>query len=149
MMKKILAIIMMVATMICSAAWAQDATPVGLWKSIDDNTGKPGALIRITEIAGRFQGRIEKIFPEPGESDHPLCSECEGELKDQPVVGMIILSGLRRVGDEHAEGRILDPDSGKIYRCTMKLLDGGNRLSIRGYVGVPLLGRTQMWLREQ
>ncbi len=140
---------MVAATMIYSMAWAQSTSPIGLWKSIDDRTGKPTAIIRITEIEGRFQGRIEKVFPEPGESANPVCSECKGELRDQPIVGMTILSELRRVGDEYTEGRILDPDNGKLYRCTMRLSDGGNRLNIRGYIGIQLLGRTQVWLREQ
>jgi uncharacterized protein (DUF2147 family) len=138
-----------VILMLHSRAWAQGNTPIGFWKSFDDITGKPSALVRITEVAGKLQGRIEKIFPEPGESDHPLCSECEGALKDQPVVGMIILSGMQRNGDEYSEGEILDPDNGKRYRCTMKLLDDGKKLSLRGYIGLPLLGRSQIWLREE
>lgn len=140
---------MVAATMMHSTAWAQSTSPIGLWKSIDDRTGKPTAIIRITEIEGRFQGRIEKVFPEPGESANPVCSECKGELRDQPVVGMTILTELRHIGDEYTEGQILDPDSGKLYRCTARLLDGGNRLNIRGYIGIPLLGRTQVWLREE
>lgn len=140
---------MVAATLMYSTAWAQSTSPIGLWKSIDDRTGKPTAIIRITEIEGRFQGRIEKVFPEPGESANPVCSECKGELRDQPVVGMTILTELRHVGDEYTDGRILDPDSGILYRCTMTLLDGGNKLSIRGYIGIPLLGRTQVWLREE
>ncbi len=147
-MKKTLTTAVVAVTMTFSVAWGQSATPVGLWRSIDDNTGKPTALIRVTEFAGRLQGRIEKIFPEPGESANPLCEECEGNLKNQPVVGMIILKDLGRDGDEYTGGQLLDPDSGKLYRCTMRLLDGGNRLIIRGYIGIPLLGRSQEWLRE-
>ena len=149
MIKTILATAMLAATLMHSTAWAQSTSPIGLWKSIDDRTGKPTAIIRITEIEGRFQGRIEKVFPEPGESANPVCSECKGELRDQPVVGMTILTELRHIGDEYADGQILDPDSGKLYRCTARLLDGGNRLSIRGYIGIPLLGKTQVWLREE
>lgn len=139
----------MVAAMICPTAWAQGVSPSGLWKSIDERTGKPTAIIRITEIEGRLEGRIERVFPEPGESANPVCSECKGELKDRPVVGMIILTGLRHSGDAYTEGQILDPDSGKLYRCTVRLLDGGKMLNIRGYIGIPLLGRTQVWLREE
>ena len=146
-MSKALTTVMMVAAIICSPAWGQDSTPVGLWKSIDDTTGKPTALIRITEIAGEFQGKIEQIFPEPGESANPLCEVCEGNLKNQSVVGMTILEGMRRDGADYTGGRILDPDNGKIYRGTMKLIDGGNKLSLRGYVGIPLFGRSQVWLR--
>jgi uncharacterized protein (DUF2147 family) len=147
--KKILIAAAMAAACAYSAAWGQDLTPLGLWKSIDDRTNQPAALIRITEIAGKFQGRIERIFPEPGESANPRCEECEGDLKNQPVVGMIILRDMRLTGDEYTDGRILDPDSGKIYHCSMRILDGGNKLIVRGYVGIPLLGRSQVWLRDQ
>ena len=100
-MKKTLATVVMAAAITCTPVWGQNSTPIGLWKSIDDNTGKPTALIRITEIEGEFQGKIEKIFPEPGESANPLCEECEGDLKNQPVVGMTILKGMRR--DDEAQ----------------------------------------------
>lgn len=148
-MKKVLITVVVAAAIAYSAAWAQDSTPLGLWKSIDEHTNKPTALIRITEIDGKLQGRIEKVFPEPGESANPICEECEGDLKNQPVVGMTILKGMRLAGDEYTEGRILDPDSGKVYRCTMKILESGNKLIIRGFVGIPLLGRSQVWLRDQ
>lgn len=148
-MKNVPITVVAAAAIVYSAAWGQNSTPLGLWKNIDDHTNKPAALIRITEIEGQFQGRIEKIFPEPGESANPLCVECEGDLKNQPVVGMTILKGLRVAGDEYTGGRILDPDSGKIYRCTVKIVDGGNKLIIRGFVGIPLLGRSQVWLRDR
>jgi uncharacterized protein (DUF2147 family) len=148
-MKNALSIVVMVAAITCSPAWGQNTTLIGLWTSIDDNTGKPTALIRITEIEGEFQGKIENIFPEPGESANPICEKCEGDLKNQPVVGMLILKGMRRDGTDYTGGRVLDPDNGKIYRGTMKLIDGGNKLILRGYVGIPLLGRSQVWLRDQ
>ena len=148
-MKKVLTIVVTAAAMNCSPAWGQNSTPIGLWKSIYDSTGKPTALIRITEIDGELQGKIEKVFPEPGESANPICEECEGDLKNQPVVGMTILKGMRRDGSDYTGGQILDPDNGKIYRSTMKLLESGNKLIIRGYVGMPLFGRSQVWLRAQ
>jgi uncharacterized protein (DUF2147 family) len=148
-MNKTLTVIAMAMAINYSPAWGQDSTPIGLWKSIDDNTGKPTALIRITEIEGEFQGKIEIIFPEPGESANPLCEKCEGDLKNQPVVGMIILKGMRLDGTDYTGGRVLDPDNGKIYRGKMKLIEGGNKLILRGYVGIPLLGRSQVWLRDQ
>ncbi len=148
-MKITLTIVVMALAIISSPAWGQDSTPIGLWKSIDDVTGKPTALIRVTEIEGEFKGKIEKVFPEPGESANPICEDCEGELKNQPVVGMTILRGMHRDGADYTGGQILDPDNGKIYRSTMKLLESGNKLIIHGYVGIPLLGRSQVWLRVQ
>lgn len=131
-----------------ATVWAGNESPTGLWKNIDDSTGKPRALIRITELSGVYQGRIEKLFLAPEEPANPVCEMCEGELKDQPIVGLTILSGMRREEGEYTGGRILDPDNGKLYRCRMALTDGGSKLNIRGYIGVPMLGRSQVWLRE-
>jgi len=137
------------AALASPVAWADDASPTGLWKNIDDASGKPRAVIRITESGGALQGRIEKVFPGPGESQNPICGKCEGANRDAPVVGLVILSGLKKEGDEYAGGQILDPDNGKVYRSKVQLLDGGKKLSVRGYIGVPMLGRSQTWLRQE
>lgn len=129
--------------------WADEASPVGLWKSVDDVSGKPRALIRITESNGALLGRIEKVFPAPNEDPNPKCDKCEGANKNAPVVGLVILSGLKKDGDEFAGGEILDPDNGKLYRSKVRLADNGNKLSVRGYIGVPMLGRSQTWLRQE
>lgn len=139
----------LVATVVSPAVWANDASPAGLWKNIDDATGKPRALIRITESNGTLQGRIEKVFPAPNESQNPKCDKCEGANKDAPVIGLVILSGLKKDGDEYAGGQILDPDNGNTYRSKVQLTDGGKKLSVRGYLGVPMLGRSQTWLRQE
>jgi uncharacterized protein (DUF2147 family) len=132
-----------------TSVWAQEASPVGLWKNIDDHSGKPKALIRITESNGEFTGKIEKLFIEAGENPNPTCKKCDGARKDQPVIGMIILFGMKRDGDEYDDGQILDPHNGKIYHSKLAIIDGGKKLSVRGYIGIPLLGRTQTWLREE
>ena len=137
------------AALLSTAAWAGDASPTGLWKNIDDATGKPRALIRITESGGALQGKIEKVFPGPGESQNPTCGKCEGEMKDAPVIGLVILSGLKKDGDEYSGGQILDPDNGKSYRSKVQLIDGGKKLNVRGYIGVPMLGRSQTWVRQE
>jgi len=131
------------------SAFSQDASPTGLWKNIDDTTGKPRALIRISESNGMLQGKIEQVFPAPGEGPNPRCTKCEGINRDAPVIGLVIMSGLRKDGDEYVDGQILDPDSGKTYHSKAKLVDNGRKLDVRGYVGVPLLGRTQTWVREE
>ncbi|UUZ57151.1 DUF2147 domain-containing protein [Massilia sp. H-1] len=126
----------------------QEATPVGLWKNIDDVTGKPKALIRISEDKGELRGQIEKLFPAPGEDPNPKCIACNGAKKDQPVIGMVFMSGLKKNGDEYTDGEILDPDNGKVYRSKMSLAEGGKKLKVRGYVGVPMFGRSQVWVRQ-
>lgn len=137
------------AVLALPSAWAQDVSPVGLWKNIDDVTGKPKALIRITENNGELQGRIEKLFRPAAMDQNPKCDRCQGANKDQPVVGMVFMSGLKKAGDEYSGGEILDPDNGKVYKSKMTLIDGGKKLNVRGYVGIPMLGRSQVWVRQE
>jgi uncharacterized protein (DUF2147 family) len=126
--------------------WAQDASPVGLWRSIDDVSGKPRALIRITDSKGTLQGRIEKLFSPS--TENPKCDKCEGALKNAPVVGMVILSGLKKDGAEYGGGQIVDPESGKVYSSKIRLSNDGKKLDVRGFMGVSLLGRSQTWERQ-
>jgi len=124
-------------------------SPVGLWKNIDDETQKAKALIRITEKDGAISGRIEKILTDKPDA---VCDKCTDERKDQPVQGMMIVRGIRRNADEPGlfdGGRILDPNNGKEYRSQMRLVEGGRKLEVRGYIGAPLFGRTQTWIREE
>jgi uncharacterized protein (DUF2147 family) len=131
------------------AAWADDASPVGLWKNIDDVSGKPKALIRISDNKGALEGRIEKLYRPADQDQNPKCDRCEGVNKDQPIIGMVFMSGLTKSGDEYTGGQILDPDNGKVYKSKLTLVDGGKKLNVRGYIGVPMLGRSQVWVREQ
>jgi uncharacterized protein (DUF2147 family) len=144
-----LAQVLMVFGLPWLSAHAADFSPVGLWKTIDDHTGKPRGLVRVVEADGEYQGKVEKIFPKPGDDPNPRCEKCEGARRDQPVTGMTILWGLKKQGDEYQGGEILDPENGKIYRAKMKLEDGGRKLHVRGFIGFSLLGRTQIWLREE
>ncbi len=130
-------------------AWAQDDSPVGLWKTIDDSSGKPTALIRITENQGVLTGKIEKLFRGPDEDQNPKCVACTDARKDQPIVGMTIVSGLRKDGDEYKGGEILDPKNGKVYKSKLTVREGGKKVEVRGYVGMPMFGRSQVWLRQE
>lgn len=135
------------AALAASAAFAQGAaSPAGLWRSIDDETGQAKSLIRIEESGGTFSGRIEKILTDKPDA---VCDRCTDERKGRPVLGMTIITGMKRNGEQWDGGNILDPNNGKVYRSRMKLLDGGRRLEVRGYIGAPLFGRSQTWLREE
>jgi len=123
-------------------------SPVGLWRTIDDKTGKEKSLIRIVETNGELHATIEKLFREPHEEPNPNCDKCPGERKNKPVIGMTIMTGLKKAGSEFEGGEILDPANGKIYRCKMWTAEGGKKLNVRGFIGVSLLGRTQVWIRE-
>ena len=130
-----------------SIALAQGAnSPVGLWKSVDDETKAPKSLIRIVEKDGALTGRVEKILTEKVDAK---CDKCTDDRKDKPVQGMTIITGMKKDGDGWGGGDILDPNNGKVYRSQMKLVEDGKKLEVRGYIGVPLLGRTQTWLREE
>ncbi|HEY1371607.1 MAG TPA: DUF2147 domain-containing protein [Candidatus Binatia bacterium] len=125
------------------------ASPVGKWMTIDDKSGKPGGIIRIEQIDGQYKGWIEKIFPDPDQNPNPKCVYCDGERKNQPVVGLNFMWGLTREGEEFSGGEILDPRSGKVYRARMKLEEGGKKLNVRGFIGFSLIGRSQVWNRVE
>ncbi len=148
-MRSFFQVAVLAAAMSTASAWASDASPVGLWKNVDDVTGKPKAMIRITEENGALVGRIEKLFRAPDLDQNPKCDKCEGSNKDQPVIGMVFMSGLKKDGSDFSGGEILDPDNGKVYRSKVTLIDGGKKLSVRGYIGVPMFGRSQIWLRQE
>jgi uncharacterized protein (DUF2147 family) len=134
--------------MAAGAAMAQ-ATPAGLWKTIDDETKAEKSLVRIVEIAGVFTGKIEKILSDKPDSK---CNECTDERKDQPVQGMTILRDIKQDPADKAlwvGGDILDPNNGKVYKVRIKPVDGGKKLEVRGYIGTPMLGRTQTWIRVE
>lgn len=143
------ALLAILSTILIAPFAHADDTPVGLWKNIDDKTGKPKALIRITENGGEYKGKIEKLFLEPGADQNPKCTECDGANKDQPIIGMTILFGLKKDGDEYNGGKIIDPANGKIYSSKLTVVDNNKKLNVRGYIGTPFLGRSQTWVREQ
>ena len=123
-------------------------SPVGLWKTIDDKTNKPRSLVRIVEENGEYKGIVEKGLRE---DDNPerVCEKCDAPRKNQKIHGMTFMWGLKKDGNEFKGGEILDPENGKIYRCKMKLVDGGKKLDVRGFIGIALIGRTQTWWRQE
>ena len=133
------------------SALAQSATPAGLWKTVDDNTKKDKSLVRIVESNGVYTGKVEKIV-DPDSPKDAVCKDCSDERKDQPVVGMTILRNVKASPDDKTVfegGDILDPNNGKVYRVKLKLVEGGSKLDVRGYIGTPMLGRTQTWIRSE
>jgi uncharacterized protein (DUF2147 family) len=130
-----------------TSALAQESSAVGRWTTIDDETKKPKSVIAIYEENGKLYGKIEKLFREPNEPENPVCDKCEGALKNQPILGMVILRDLKKDDDEWSGGTILDPGNGKTYKCKIAVQDGGKKLKVRGYIGMSLLGRTQHWVR--
>jgi uncharacterized protein (DUF2147 family) len=126
-------------------------TPVGVWKTIDDSSKIEKSLVRITETAGVLTGKIEKLL-DPATKPDAVCDQCNDERKDKPMLGLTILTGVKQSSsssDLWDGGHILDPKDGKIYKVRLSPIEGGKKLEVRGYIGMPLLGRTQTWLRME
>ena len=143
-MKTLIAGLLLAA--VAGAAIAQ-ATPAGLWKTIDDKTKAEKSLVRITEAGGVFSAKVEKIF-DPAKQD-ARCEKCSDERKDQPVVGLSIVRGVKASPSDPAlwdGGEILDPNNGKTYKSKLELLDGGRKLGMSGCIA--FLCRQQVWLRQ-
>ncbi|CAD5372112.1 conserved exported hypothetical protein [Rubrivivax sp. A210] len=142
-MKTMIAIALLVTA---GAAFAQ-ATPVGLWKTIDDDTKQEKSLVRISESGGVLAGKIEKLL-DPARQD-ARCDKCSDARKDQPVQGMVIVEGVKKNADEPYwdGGTILDPNNGKTYKVRLTPKDGGKTLEVRGFIG--FLYRNQTWQRVE
>ncbi len=125
------------------------ATPVGLWKTIDDKTGTEKSQVRIVENGGVYSGHIEKLLAPDAKQD-AVCDKCSDDRKGKPIVGLEIIRSVKKGGDNTWDGgTILDPAEGKEYKVRMQPADGGKKLDVRGYIGLPMLGRTQTWIRAE
>ena len=124
------------------------ATPAGLWKTIDDETKQEKSLVRITDAGGVLTGKVEKVA-DPAKQD-AKCDKCTDERKDKPVIGMTLIRNAKQNADDKDVwdgGDILDPNNGKVYRLRLKPQDGGKTLEVRGYIG-PFF-RNQTWIRVE
>lgn len=138
------------ASLLMAAGWAQaQMTPIGLWQSIDDGNGQPKAEILIAQRPdGGLTGKVERsLLVNP--STDTTCVLCTDDRKNQPKVGLEIIRGGKKADgkDLWEGGKILDPENGKEYSLRLTPTDGGRKLEVRGYIGAPLLGRTQVWNR--
>jgi uncharacterized protein (DUF2147 family) len=132
-------------------ALAQSMTPAGLWKTVDDSTKKEKSLVRIVEANGVYTGKVEKII-DPDAAKDAVCKDCTDERKDKPIVGMTIIRDIKASADDKTVfdgGEILDPNNGKVYKVKLTVTDKGSKLDVRGYIGMPMLGRTQTWSRVE
>ena len=134
------------ALLIAGLASAQ-MTPVGLWKTIDDDGKTEKSYVRISESGGLVSGKVEKVL-DPKAKPDDVCDKCSDERKDKPIVGLTIIRNAKKSGDDTWEGGdITDPNNGKVYKLRLKPLDGGKRLEVRGYIG-PFF-RNQQWVRAE
>ena len=134
------------ALLLPALAFAQN-TPVGLWKTIDDDGKTAKSLVRISEQGGTLVGNIDRLL-DPKDPADARCDKCSDDRKDRPVVGLLIIRGVKSEGDgTWGGGEVLDPNNGKTYRTRLKPVDGGKKLEMRGYIG-PFY-RTQTWIRVE
>ena len=134
-------------------AWAAPAvnepSAVGLWEQVDDKTGKPESWFSIAEKDGIYTGTIVKMFQKPGDPppESWRCAKCEGAKKNAPVLGLVLIEGMKRNGLKYEDGTILDPRDGNVWRALMQLSPDGRQLEVRGYLRFEWAGRSQMWNR--
>lgn len=124
--------------------FAQSQTVIGKWKTIDDETGKAKSIVEIYEKSGKIYGKVVDILEE--ENKKRVCTNCSGDDKNKPILGMTVIKGLSKEGPEYTNGKILDPKNGKLYKCFITL-ETKDKLKVRGYIGISLFGRTQYWYR--
>lgn len=139
--------LLLVALPFLSGLAKSSMTPVGTYTTIDDQTGKQRSIMQINERGGVYSATILKVFKQKG--DTGICTKCPGHFKNKKIQGLTIMWGVRKTGEnEWSGGQILDPKSGKIYRVMFSMGPGGKTLKVRGYLGVSLFGRTQVWHRR-
>ncbi len=140
------ALIMLVSVQLLASSEA--TSPVGIWMTIDDSTNKPRSYVQIYEEKGELKGKILKVFPRPGEEENPVCVKCKGEKNGKRAVGLEIMWGMKKDGSEWNGGFLMDPDNGETYKGFLEIAGWGKKLKVRGYIGISLFGRTQVWLRQ-
>jgi uncharacterized protein (DUF2147 family) len=126
---------------------ATEPTAAGLWEQVDENSGKAESWFKISERGGVYEGNVVKIFSKPGEDENWVCNKCEGAEKGAPVLGLTLIKAMQRNGLSYEHGTIMDPRDGSVYRALMKLSPDGQKLEVRGYLGISLFGRSQTWNR--
>lgn len=130
-------------------------SPVGFWQTIDDATGRPKAVVQLWEDAQQvLYGKVVKLYSKPGQTENQtkkqLCFACTDQRRNQPIIGMVVLENLTQDKDnlnQWTGGQIIDPKNGKNYHCLLQMLAKGQKMRVKGYIGIPVFGRSQTWLR--
>lgn len=140
-------LILFLTFMLTAVSYAQRASVMGKWITIDDKTHKKKSVVELYKYEGQLYGKITYLYPREGRPEHPVCDKCTDDRKNQPLIGLQIVRNLKWDGSEWEGGTICDPEIGKIYKTKMWIDEGTpNKLNVRGYLG-PFF-RTQTWIRE-
>ena len=136
-------------TLWAAAAWPATAEPsaAGLWQKSEN--GEARLYVLVLDRNGIFEGVMAKLFPKPGSTGPRICSECTDDRKNAPWLGISFVRNMKRNALRYENGNVLDPRDGRIYSAQMTLSPDGQTLSLRGFIGISLLGRSQIWLREE
>jgi uncharacterized protein (DUF2147 family) len=139
------AIVALALPVLGSTVSAAPPPPTGYWTTIDDDGKTKKAVVLIEAEGDKLAGKLVHVFDPTKRNEK--CDKCEGPLHNAPIVGLRFMWNLRQDGNEWSGGSVIDPTSGKTYRCFIEPIDGGKRLKVRGYLGLSLLGRTQYWVK--
>lgn len=148
----LLCLVLLAVPMTAAATTPTTTSPAGTWQQVSDKTGKVTSIIRVDIVNGTLKGTVLKVLnmtPEviARDGNPPVCTQCGGKRHNQPIDGMVIMWGLTKDGDQWDGGHVIDPTNGKTYKVKLQLMDHGQKLKVRGYIGFSWLGRTQVWHR--